>query len=285
MPERRPAANPNPVPQPQRTGMAYAFGKLAFILLRPSNFLLLLGLIGLLGLWRRPRAWAKGLLALSLGLMLLATVLPVGSWLLAPLEDRFPRPAGYPERVDGVVVLGGGVRSDITAARGTATLQDPAERELALLAFARRYPDAKVLFTGGVGRLEGDIPPETDTIRLLLREQGLPEDRVLYDDEARTTRENAIYAKELAQPKPSERWLLVTSADHMPRSMGCFRAVGWELEPWPVDYRTIGAFELGLGARVDEGLYQLDEAGYEWLGLAYYRLLGWIPTLLPGPAP
>jgi uncharacterized SAM-binding protein YcdF (DUF218 family) len=264
--------------------MAYAFGKLAFILLRPSNFLLLLGLVGLLGLWPRPRAWAKGLLALSLGLMLLVTVLPVGSWLMAPLENRFPRPAGYPERVDGVVILGGGVRSDITAARGTATFQDPAEREMALLAFARRYPDAKVLFTGGVGRLDGGIPPETGTIRLLLREQVMPEDRVLYDDQARTTHENAIYAKELAQPKPGERWLLVTSAGHMPRGMGCFRAVGWELEPWPVDYRTTGTFELGIGERLDEGLYELDEAAYEWLGLVYYRLLGWIPALFPGPA-
>ena len=264
--------------------MAYAFGKLAFILLRPSNFLLLLGLVGLLGLWPRPRAWAKGLLALSLGLMLLVTVLPVGSWLMAPLENRFPRPAGYPEHVDGVVVLGGGVRSDITAARGTATFQDPAEREMALLAFARRYPDAKLLFTGGVGRLDGGIPPETDTIRLLLREQVMPEDRVLYDDQARTTHENAIYAKELAQPKPGERWLLVTSAGHMPRGMGCFRAVGWELEPWPVDYRTTGTFELGIGERLDEGLYELDEAAYEWLGLVYYRLLGWIPALFPGPA-
>src|SRR3954453_16889346 len=147
--------------------MAYAFGKLAFILLRPSNFLLLLGLIGLLGLWRRPRAWAKALLALSLGLMLLVTVLPVGGWLMAPLEDRFPRPAGYPEHVDGVVVLGGGVRSDIAAARGTATFEDTGERYMAMLALARRYPDAKVLFTGGVGNLAGGVPPETDTIRLL----------------------------------------------------------------------------------------------------------------------
>ena len=265
--------------------MAFAFGKLVFILLRPSNLLLLLGLAGLLGLWRRPRAWAKALLALSLGLMLVVTVLPVGSWLMAPLEDRFPRLTEDPARVDGVIVLGGGVRSDITAARGTATFQDPAERYMALLAFARRYPDAKILFTGGVGRLEGGVPPETGTIRLLLREQGMPEDRVLYEDRARTTHENAIYAKALAQPKPGERWLLVTSAGHMPRGMGCFRAVGWELEPWPVDYRTTGPFELGLGTRVDEGLDQLDEAAYEWLGLVYYRLLGWIPTLFPGPAP
>src|SRR5436305_3079311 len=150
--------------------MAYALGKLAFILLRPSNFLLLLGLIGLLGLWRRPRAWAKSLLALSLGLMLLVTVLPVGSWLMAPLEGRFPRPAGYPDHVDGVVILGGGERSDITAARGTATFQDAAEREMALLALARRYPDAKLLFTGSIGHLEGGVPPESYTTRLLLRE-------------------------------------------------------------------------------------------------------------------
>jgi uncharacterized SAM-binding protein YcdF (DUF218 family) len=264
--------------------MAYVFGKLAFILLRPSNFLLLLGLAGLLGLWRRPRAWAKALLALSLGLMLVVTVLPVGSWLMAPLEDRFPRLTDYPARVDGVVVLGGGVRSDITAARGTATFQDPAERYFALLELARRYPDAKLLFTGGVGRLEGDIPPETDTIRLLLRQQGVPVSRVLLDGQARTTRENALYAKALGQPKPGERWLLVTSAGHMPRAMGCFRAVGWEPTPWLVDYRTTGPFQLGIGERLDEGLYQLDEAAYEWLGLVYYRLLGWTPTLFPGPA-
>jgi uncharacterized SAM-binding protein YcdF (DUF218 family) len=264
--------------------MAFAFGKLVFILLRPSNLLLLLGLIGLSGLWRRPRAWAKGLLALSLGLMLLVTLLPVGDWLMAPLEDRFPRPADYPARVDGVVVLGGGVLSDITAARGTPTFYDTGERYMALLELARRYPDAKVLFTGGVGRLEGGVPPETDTIRLLLRQHGIPEGRVLLDDKARTTRENALYAEALGQPRPGESWLLVTSAGHMPRAMGCFRAVGWEPTPWLVDYRTTGPFQPGWGSQLTEGLYQLDEAAYEWLGLVYYRLLGWTPALFPGPA-
>ncbi len=263
--------------------MAFVVGKLAIILLRPSNLLLLLAWAGLLGLWRRPRAWAKGLLALSLGATLLATLLPVGNWLLRPLEDRFPRPEGYPEALDGVVVLGGGTDVDVTAGRGVPAFTDPGERYMALLELARHYPPGvPVLFTGGVGRLEGGVPPETETVRLLLARHGL-EGRVLLEDKARTTRENALYAKALADPKPGGRWLLVTSAGHMPRSVGVFRAVGWEVTPWPVDYRTRGGSELGLKLRVADRLYELDESAYEWLGLAYYRVVGWTAELFPGP--
>lgn len=263
--------------------MAFVVGKLAIVLLRPSNLLLLLALLGLAGLWRRPSAWGRGLLALSLGTVLLATALPVGNWLIRPLEDRFPRPAGYPEPVDGVVVLGGGTDVDVTAGRGVPTFTDPAERYMALLELARHYPPSvPVLFTGGVGRLEGGVPPETETVRLLLERHGLA-GRVLLEDRARTTRENAAYAKALANPAPGRRWLLVTSAGHMPRSVGVFRAAGWEVEPWPVDYRSKGGSELGLKLRVADRLYELDEAAYEWFGLAYYRAVGWTTELLPGP--
>lgn len=263
--------------------MAFAFGKLAFILLRPSNLLLLLGLVGLAGAWRRPRAWARGALLLSLGGMLLAALLPVGNWLLASLEDRFPRPASYPERVDGVIVLGGGVWSRITAARGTPAFGDTGERYMAMLELARRYPGTRVLFTGGVGRLVGGTPPETETIALLLERHGLA-GRVLLEGEARSTRENALRAMEMLHPGPGETWLLVTSAGHMPRSVGVFRAAGWDgLVPWPVDYRTTGSFGPDWNPQVSNGLYELDEAAYEWAGLAYYRLLGWTRELFPGP--
>lgn len=262
--------------------MAFAFGKLAFILLRPSNLLLLLALLGLAASWRRPRAWGRALLALSLGLMLVATLLPVGHWLLAPLENRFPRPAAYPARIDGAVVLGGGVSSDLTAARGTPAFSDPGERYMAMLELARRYPQARIIFTGGVGRLEGGVPPETETIALLLEQHGLA-GRVLLESQARTTEENALHAWRMAAPAPGQVWLLVTSAGHMPRSIGVFRRIGWELVPWPVDYRTRGTFAWEWSPKLGERLNELDDAAYEWLGLAYYRLLGRTPALLPAP--
>ena len=262
--------------------MAFAFGKLAFLLLRPSNLLVLLALVGLAGVWRRPRRWARGLLALALGTVVAATLLPVGKWLIRPLEERFPPAGGYPARVDGMVVLGGGIDPEITAGRGAPTFTDPAERYMALLELARRYPDARVVFTGGVGRLEGGVPPETEAVRLLLERHGLA-GRAMLEDRARNTRENALNAKDLARPVPGEVWLLVTSAGHMPRSMGVFRAAGWDLVPWPVDYRTAGDTGVDLRIRVADRLYDLDEAAYEWLGLAYYRAVGWTTELFPGP--
>lgn len=264
--------------------MAFAFGKLAFLLLRPSNLLLLLALAGFAGVWSRPRRWARGLLALSLGVAVAATVLPVGRWLIGPLEERFPPPAGgYPARVDGVVVLGGGIDPEITAGRGAPAFTDPAERYMTLMELARRYPDARVVFTGGVGRLEGGVPPETEAVRLLLERHGLA-GRALLEDQARNTRENALFAREIARPAPGETWLLVTSAGHMPRSVGVFRAAGWEVVPWPVDYRTpAGGAVADLRFKVADRLYELDEAAYEWLGLAYYRAVGWTTELFPGP--
>ena len=78
--------------------------------------------------------------------------------------------------------------------------------------------------------------------------------RIELEGKSRNTAENATFSKALANPKPGERWLLVTSAHHMPRSVGCFRRAGFAVEAYPVDWRTRGAADLatpfgGLAAR------------------------------------
>jgi uncharacterized SAM-binding protein YcdF (DUF218 family) len=264
--------------------MAFLLGKLAFVVLHPSNLLLLLALAGVLGLaW--GRSWGRRLVTASVAAMALCTLLPVGRWVTTPLEDRFPRPPGYPERVDGVVVLGGGVDGVLTQARGVPSFRESMERFAAIPELARRYPEAKILFTGGLSWSAGaEAYTEAEVIRRFLLQQGLPEDRVLLEDRAESTRQNALLSLPLARPEPGERWLLVTSAMHMPRSIGVFRGAGWpELEPWPVDYRTTGGLELPSEPVMAGRLDELDEAAYEWYGLAYYRLLGYTGSLLPAP--
>ena len=96
--------------------------------------------------------------------------------------------------------------------------------------------------------------------------------------------ENAVYAKQIADPKPRERWLLVTSSWHMPRAMGLFRKVGFNVEAWPTDYRTAGTNDAYVPFySPSEGLRRLDVAVREWVGLVVNWLTGQSKDLLPAP--
>jgi uncharacterized SAM-binding protein YcdF (DUF218 family) len=266
--------------------MAFLLGKLVFLVLRPSNLFLIAALAGLAGVaWRRR--WGMPLVAGGVIAIALCTVFPVGQWLTVPLEERFPAPANFPPEVDGIVVLGGGIDGRLTKMRGQPSFGETMERFASIPELVRRYPAAKIVFTGGVGWTGGDVEvSEARVIALFLAGQGVPEGRVALESEARSTRDNAVFALPLAQPKPGERWLLVTSAAHMPRSIGVFRRAGWpEMEAWPVDYRTSGTFELLGEPSMASRLDQLDQAAYEWYGLVYYWMLGYTDAIFPGPWP
>ena len=263
--------------------MSWVLGKLVWILLRPSNFLLISASAGLLLAWRGRRG---GLLlaTLAVGCMVLATLLPIGLWLTRPLETRFPQPLPLPERVDGIVVLGGGTEPQLLVGNGRPDFDEAADRYLAMLELANRYPEARILFTGGVGKIEGQPVTEAEVVAALWVRHGHSPERLLLEREARNTFENARNSKALARPQPGETWLLVTTAKHMPRSVGCFRRVGFPVLPFPVDYRAARAFELRGDFRMADRLRDLDEAAYEWYGLLYYWLLGHIASPLPGPS-
>jgi uncharacterized SAM-binding protein YcdF (DUF218 family) len=100
-----------------------------------------------------------------------------------------------------------------------------------------------------------------------------------------TSAPDRMITKDLVKPKAGERWLLVTSAFHMPRSVGLFRKVGFAVEPYPVDWRVGGREDLLTFTNVaGDGLARTDTAVREWMGLVAYRLTGRIDELLPGPA-
>src|SRR4030067_3176381 len=115
--------------------------------------------------------------------------------------------------------------------------------EAALL--AQLYPEAKIVFSGGDAGILHRPGNEAEGAEPLLTALGVAHDRLILEAKSRDTYENAAFLKEeltrLGELGPGERWLLITSAYHMPRAMGAFRAAGFDVEPWPVDYRTRGA--------------------------------------------
>lgn len=263
--------------------MSFIIGKILWALSQPANLLVLTLVAGWMALMARARRLGLGLFALAtLGALAIA-VLPVGDWLLAPLENRFPRQAQVEGRVDGIIVLGGGIDSGLSAARGTPALTRHGDRMTATAILAARHPEAKVLVTSGQSALLQKEALEGPFMRQFLVDLGVPEDRILVESQSRNTAENAINARMVAHPAPDERWLLVTSAFHMPRAVGCFRRLGWDVTPYPADYLTKGQGGLALDFNLLRGLDHLHLGLKEWIALVAYRLLDHTDTLFPGP--
>jgi uncharacterized SAM-binding protein YcdF (DUF218 family) len=262
----------------------FVLGKLVGMLASPGTLLLLCCVAGLfLTRRRRPSPFGRFLLWLGIGGFVVVLLLPVDQWALLPLEDRFPQVAQPPEHVDGIIVLGGAVMPEMTADRGIPSLDDAAERMTAAVALARRYPTARLVFTGGQGALIPGAVMEADVARELLLSLGVPPDQLTMERNSRTTYDNAVMTKALVHPQPGQTWILITSAWHMPRSVGLFRAADWPVLPWPVGYKSSHDLLLWLPSTLANHLGLLDTAAHEWIGLVAYRLLGRTDALFPGP--
>ncbi|MFM8699844.1 MAG: YdcF family protein [Hyphomicrobiales bacterium] len=264
--------------------MYYLLSKILWLLAAPSN---LLALIAFFGALLALTSWRRTGLTLAItgsALLLLLGFLPIGRLIVEPLETRFPKWVEDGRPIDGVIVLGGPVAPVQSKAWNTLALGGGAERIIAMADLARRYPSAKVVFTGGVGNLFGAQFTEAGALRANLNELGLAQNRIIFEEDSKNTYENAVFSKKMLSPATGQRWLLVTSAAHMPRSVGLFRKAGFPVEPYPVDWTTApGEDQAAVNMTVSEGLGSVDVAVREWIGLVAAYCLGQSDTLFPGP--
>lgn len=265
--------------------MFFLVSKLLGFFALPSNAAVLLGLVGLVLLLTPFVRTGQALLVAGLLLVAVLGWSPLGNALTVPLEERFPPwQDGGGGPITGVVVLGGSVTADVSTARNVTVLNEAAERLTAAAALARKYPQAKIIHSGGDNGLLFTSGVESVPAMTLLADLGVPADRLIAEDRSRNTVENALFTKRIADPKPGERWLLVTSAYHMPRAIGVFRKVGFPVEPYPVDWRTRGRVDLYRPFfSIGDGLRRTDTAVREWVGLVVYRVTGRTASLFPGP--
>lgn len=250
----------------------------------PSNLLISIGILGIVLLCTRLRRLASWLVVTSIVLLAIAGLSPFGNILILPLEQRFPPWDPSRGSPTGIVVLGGAISPGISAARGTVALNEAAERITAATELARRYPNARIIYTGGSNSLLFDRIPEAPFAVRELEALGVAHDRITAEEQSRNTVENAVFSRLIAQPKPGEVWLLVTSAFHMPRAIAAFRAAGFPVQAYPVDWRTRGPIDATRPfGSLSGGLAQTDTAMHEWIGLAVYRLTGQTKELFPAP--
>jgi len=243
---------------------------------RLESWALVLMVLALIGLWRGRRRLAGVALTVLFTGTLALTVFPLGDLLLRPLEGTFPAQPDL-SRVDGIIVLGGAEETGAYRNWGGVQVNDAGERLVEGAMLAMRFPQARLVFTGGsarVGRDEVTTEP-SEMVRSLWLGLGIAPDRIVLEQASRNTAENASLTRDLMQPKPGEVWVLVTSAFHMPRAHETFVRQGWEgIVAWPVDFRS-GNLADGRGIwRLDGNLQGVNLGMKEYLGILVYRLTG-----------
>jgi uncharacterized SAM-binding protein YcdF (DUF218 family) len=268
--------------------MFFNLSKIVWILVAPTNLLLLLGLIGIFFLFTRMQRTAKTLVSVSLLGLFLAGFSPIGEWALAPLENRFPQITELDgSSFDGIIVLGGASNLHITRSRNEPTIGEASERIFKLIELARRFPEKRIAFAGGGGvsaDASGPFTREADVVKLLLERTGLPTENILFERQSQNTWQNARNLEAILQPAPESRWLLVTSAFHMPRAVGVFRQAGFNVIAYPVDFR-LGSFAASFTTNSTGAgkMAKFDQAAHEWIGLTSYWMTGRSGAFFPGP--
>jgi len=231
--------------------------------------LLLLALL----LRRRPRV-ASGLLAAAVALLWLFSSGAVADALMRAVEASAVRTVREDVTYDAVVVLSGMVDEKVSRATGRLELTAEADRIVVGFELLRQGRARAILLSGGPPRPAAGFPTEPELLADALRAWGIDGERIAVETESRNTHENAVAAARVARDRGWRTLLLVTSAAHMPRALGCFQKEGLHPDALPVDWRGAGDAAQSWLPRA-RSLSQSTDALRELLGRVVYRVMGY----------
>lgn len=249
--------------------------KILDLLAQPMWWSIVLLLIACLIMRRRPVLGHRLTLTALAGLLFIGWM-PIPELGIRQLENGYPEfsPQADLSAYAGAIVLGGGTASGYVAqAHIQPLMTDAAERLTASVTMIRRNPQLRIVYTGGEGELLGTGPSEAERARMFFDSMGLPRQQVVYESVSHNTYENAVLTAQLPGMDKTRRWLLVTSAFHMPRSMATFTKAGWNVSAYPVDFRT-GTGTPWTCYSLRDGVISWQLLLHEWLGLLIYRITG-----------
>lgn len=262
----------------------FLLSKLFWLVCSPESLLVILIFFCFFLVFIKAHQKARRLSILLFLLLLTITVLPVGDWLLYPLESRFPPVSRLAPPIDGIIVLGGSENITKSFAWDQVELNQHSERFFAFIKLIKAFPHARHVYSGGTGDPLRQEYKGSEIAKKLLQEQGLDISDILFESESRNTYENAVFTKQMVRPGPDKKWVLITSASHMPRALGIFRKTGWNVIPYPVNHDTNPESLFRLTWNFSGNLKKLDGAAYEWVGLLAYYLMGKTSQFFPGPS-
>lgn len=239
-------------------------------------FFLILLFVGRILFFFQKKIWGNRFSYISAIALIFFGFVPFGIWAFDQLENRFPKIHQIPPDAKGMILLGGPFDQRTTLARGETAYNLTAGRFIQFIELARENPHLQLVFTGTAF--------EVEMAKKQFKALGLDPSVIIFEGSSKDTKDNAVLTAQLIKPTPQEKWVLITSAYHMPRSVGVFRKAGFNIIPFPVDYHSTGKYDMVFFLSHLVNLEAWQAISREWLGMIMNYLIGRSDELFPKPS-
>ena len=254
--------------------MSFYLSKILWLIVNPFNIFILITLFTMFLYFINSRRLSLIIYLINFIFIALISFLPIGSYLTYIIEKEFHTNTKIPERVDGILILGGATNPLLFKEFDQISLNGSAERLVESVMIIRKFEKAKVIFSGGSGIVNRSDLGHSQVAKLFYKKMGVDINKIFFEDKSRNTHENIIYSKKIAKPKKNENWLLITSAFHMKRALLIAEKNNWKFIPYAVDFKNIKEFKLTPNLNLLSNLNSFQSGLHEWLGLVSYYLMG-----------
>ena len=254
--------------------MSFYLSKILWLIVNPFNIFILITLFTMFLYFINSRRLSLIIYLINFIFIALISFLPIGSYLTYIIEKEFHTNTKIPERVDGILILGGATNPLLFKEFDQISLNGSAERLVESVMIIRKFEKAKVIFSGGSGIVNRSDIGHSQVAKLFYKKMGVDINKIFFEDKSRNTHENIIYSKKIAKPKKNENWLLITSAFHMKRALLIAEKNNWKFIPYAVDFKNIKEFKLTPNLNLLSNLNSFQSGLHEWLGLVSYYLMG-----------
>ena len=252
--------------------MSFYLAKFFWIILNPLNILIFLTLLSFIFFTLNFNILKKISLSLLILFFVTFCILPTGNLLIYYLEKKFYNFTDLSKinDVDGILILGGSTDPQLSNTFNQINFKESAERLFEAARAIKKFPNAKIIFSGGSGKITSQDYTESSDAKIFFEQQGIDVKKLIFDDKSRNTYENIIISEKLSKQQSDEKWLVISSAYHLNRAIKVAENIDWDLHPYATDFQINKNFKFSISLDLFRNLSAMHIGSHEWIGTMYY---------------
>ena len=256
--------------------MSFYVAKIFWLIINPFNILIILSLSTFLAYFldfKKIKLISIFFLSIS---FIIFCILPTGNYLIYQLEKNFHDYADLSKikKIDGIIIMGGSTNPYLSKIYNQTMFLSSAERMIEAKRVINKFPNAKIIFTGGSSKMINNKYKESSDAKKFFLQNKIDINNIIFEDNARNTFENILKSEKISNRNENEKWLIISSAYHLTRSINVAKKIGWNLQPYATDFQVPKKFRFYVSIDFFSNLASMQLATHEWIGILYYFFTG-----------